>query len=138
MHWIIYALLSALFASLVAIFGKIGLKDVDSTLATTIRAIIMATFLFVVSLSLGKTHLLSSFDSRALGYIALSGIAGALSWLFYFFAIKHGPVSSVAAVDRLSVAFVFIIAVLFLGEAFTWLKLTGITLIVVGAILTIL
>ena len=138
MHWIIYALLSALFASLVAIFGKIGLKDVDSTLATTIRSIVMAIFLIVVSLSLGKSNLISGFDSKAIGYIVLSGIAGALSWLFYFIAIKNGPVSGVASVDRLSVAFVFILAILFLGEAFTWTKLAGIFMIVAGAILMVL
>ncbi len=137
MHWIIYALLSAIFASLVAIFGKIGLKDVDSTLATTIRSVVMAVFLIVVSLSLGKSSLLNTFDSKAIGYIVLSGIAGALSWLFYFIAIKNGPVSGVASVDRLSVAFVFILAILFLGEAFTWMKLAGVILIVAGAILMV-
>jgi bacterial/archaeal transporter family protein len=138
MHWITYALLSAIFASLVAIFGKVGLKDVDSTLATTIRAVVMAVFLIIVTLSLGKSNLLGSFDSKALGYIVLSGIAGALSWLFYFFAIKNGPVSAVASIDRLSVAFVFIIAVIFLGEAFTWAKLAGIVMIVAGAVLVVL
>lgn len=138
MNWITYALLSAAFASLVAIFGKIGLKDVDSTLATTIRAIVMAIFLIIVSVSLGKSTLLNNFDSKAILYIVLSGIAGALSWLFYFFAIKNGPVSSVAAIDRLSVVFVFIIAIIFLGEAFSWIKLGGIVMIAIGAILMIL
>lgn len=138
MNWFTYALLSALFASLVAIFGKIGLKDVDSTLATTIRAIVMAVFLIIVSISLGKSSLLHTFDSKALTYIIFSGIAGALSWLFYFFAIKNGPVSSVAAIDRLSVVFVFIIAILFLGEAFTWIKLGGIIMIAAGTMLMIL
>jgi bacterial/archaeal transporter family protein len=138
MNWIMYALGSALFASLVAIFGKIGLKEVDSTLATTVRAIVMAFFLLLVSLSLGKFELLSTIHSKALLFIILSGVAGALSWICYFFAIKHGPVSSVAALDRLSVAFVFLIAVLFLGEAFTWTKLAGVLMIIVGAIAMIL
>jgi bacterial/archaeal transporter family protein len=138
MNWIFYALLSAIFASLVAIFGKVGLKDVDSTLATTIRAVVMAVFLIIVSLSLGKSNLLTTFDSKALGYIVLSGIAGALSWLFYFFAIKNGPVSAVASIDRLSVVFVFIIAVIFLGEAFTWVKLGGVLMILAGAVLMVL
>jgi len=137
-NWVLYALLSALFASLVAIFGKVGLKDVDSTLATTIRAVVMAAFLIVVSVSLGKSSLLTAFDSKALGYIVLSGIAGAISWLFYFFAIKHGPVSAVASIDRLSIVFVFIIAVIFLGEALTWAKLAGVLLIVAGAVLMVI
>ncbi len=135
MNWIFYAIASALFASLVAIFGKIGLKDVDSTVATTIRAIVMAVFLVVVTLSLGKTNLLSSFDSKALTYIILSGIAGALSWLFYFFAIKNGPVASVVAIDKTSIALVFVLAVLFLGETFTWMKTLGAILVVLGAII---
>lgn len=138
MQWILYALLSAVFASMVAIFGKIGLKDVDSTLATTIRALVMAVFLLVVSLSLGKAPLLTTFDSKTVGYIALSGIVGALSWLFYFFALKHGPASAVASLDRLSIVFVFVFAIIILGETFTWMKLGGILLIALGAVLMIL
>jgi bacterial/archaeal transporter family protein len=135
MNWIFYAITSALFASLVAIFGKIGLKDVDSTVATTIRSVVMAVFLIAVTISLGKTNLLHTFDSKALTYIVLSGIAGALSWLFYFFAIKHGPVGSVVAIDKTSIAFVFLLAVLFLGETFTWMKTLGAILVVLGAII---
>ena len=85
--WIIFAILSAVFAALVAIFGKIGISNLDSTLATTVRAIIMAAFLVAVSLLLGKARILSTIDNKAMGFIALSGIAGALSWLFYFVAV---------------------------------------------------
>lgn len=133
--WIFMALLSAGFASLVAIFGKIGLQDIDSTLATTVRAIIMAAFLALVSVSLGKTKFLSAIDSKTLFFIALSGIAGALSWLCYFFALKLGPASGVAALDRLSVAFVLIFAVLFLGEIATAKSIIGAILLTIGAIL---
>lgn len=135
MRPLIYALISALFAALVAIFGKIGLKDVDSTLATTVRSLVMASFLCVVAISLGKGALIHTIDSKALTYIILSGIAGALSWLFYFFAIKNGQVAGVAAIDRTSIVFVFILAVLFLGESFTWMKAFGAVCIVAGAIL---
>ena len=84
--WIFYAFLSAFFASLVAIFAKLGLKDLDSTLATTVRAVIMALFLFTVSMAFGK---FKGFSFDALSgkewiLIALSGIAGAISWLFFF------------------------------------------------------
>ncbi len=99
--WIIYALLAAVFAAAVAILGKIGLEGVDTTLATTVRAMIMAGFLVVVSLFLGKSSLLGGITSKPLLFIAASGIAGALSWLFYFSALKHGPASGVAALDRL-------------------------------------
>jgi len=140
MNWTLYAFISAIFAALVAIFGKIGLKDVDSTLATTIRAVVMAVFLIIVSLSLGKFSLhsgsaASTITNKALYFIVLSGIAGALSWLFYFFAIKNGPASAVAAIDRTSIVFVVILAILFLGEKFSWLKIAGALLVAAGAFL---
>lgn len=113
--WILYAALSAFTAALVAIFGKLGLKDLDSTLATTIRSLIMAAFLFFVSLSFGKFKgfAFSSISSKDWIFIILAGIAGALSWLFYFFALKNGPASSVAAIDRLSIVFVVLLAAIF-------------------------
>ena len=138
--WILYAFGSAFFASLVAILGKIGLKDIDSTFATTIRAIIMTVFLFLVAFSLGKFKgfSLTSFGSKAWLFVALSGIAGALSWLCYFFALKYGPTTAVAAIDKLSIVFVAILATLFLSEGVTAYKFLGVGLIALGAILTIL
>jgi transporter family protein len=138
MNWILYALLSAVFAALVAIFGKIGLKDIDPTLATTIRSIVMAVFLVVVAFSLGKFSALDTLNNKAIVFIILSGIAGAISWLFYFIAIKVGPVSSVAALDRTSIVFVLILSLIFLGESITWLKILGSILIVGGAVLMII
>lgn len=135
MHWSIYALLSALFAALVAIFGKIGLKDIDSTLATAVRSVVMAALLVITALSLGKFSQIGTIDSKALSFIILSGIAGALSWLFYFFAIKLGPVTAVAAIDRTSIVFVLILASLFLAESLTVMKAGGAVLIVAGAVL---
>ena len=131
--WILFALLSAIFAALVAIFGKIGIKNIDSTLATTVRAVIMAGFLVVTSFFLGKADLLKTIDNKALLFIAFSGIAGALSWLCYFFAIKNGPVSGVAALDRLSVVFVLVFAVLVLGDHLTWKSGIGAILLTLGA-----
>jgi len=133
--WIIFAILSAIFAALVAIFGKIGLTNVDSILATTVRAIVMAVFLVAVSVGLGKTELISTIHNKALAFIVLSGFAGALSWLFYFFALKHGPASGVAALDRLSVVFVLVLAVFLLGEKLTLLTGVGAGLVTLGAIL---
>lgn len=133
--WAFFALVSAGFAALVAIFGKIGLAGIDTTLATTARASIMAAFLIAVSFTLGKAGLLSTLSGKALVFIALSGVAGALSWLFYFFALQKGPASGVAALDRLSVVFVFVLAVLFLGEHLTLKAATGALLVVAGAVL---
>ncbi len=132
--WVIYALLSAVFAALVAIFGKMGLKNIDSTLATTVRSVIMAAFLVLVSLSLKKTALLNTIEGKALLFIVLSGIAGAISWLFYFYAIKEGSASTASAIDRLSIVFVFIVAVIFLGENFAWGAALCACVIVLGAL----
>jgi len=133
--WVIYGLLAAVFAALVAIFGKVGLKEVDSTLATAVRAVVMAVFLVAMAFMLGKVDFSSGFTSKTIIFIVLSGIAGALSWLAYFAALKVGPASGVAALDRLSVVFVFILAILFLAEAFTWKHAIGALLITGGAIL---
>lgn len=132
--WIIYALLSAVCAALVVILGKIGLDHVDTTLATAIRSIVMALALVLAAFSLGKFDL-SKIDGHALFFIILSGLAGALSWFFYFGALKSGPATGVAALDRLSVVFVLVLAVLFLGEALTWKTALGAVLVSIGAIL---
>jgi len=134
--WLIYALLSALTASLVAIFGKIGLQTVDANTATAVRSIIMAIFLVFVVIfqgNLSQIPLLLS-EKKTITYIALSGIAGALSWLFYFLALKYGKVSQVAPIDKLSVVLATIIAVTFLGEKISMLSGCGIALIAIGAI----
>ncbi len=135
MNWTIYAIFSAVFAALVAIFGKMGLKNIDSTLATTIRSVVMAVFLIITAFSLGKFNFLNTIDNKAILFIILSGISGALSWLFYFLAIKLGPVTAVAAIDRTSIVFVFVLSVLFLSESLTVLKSIGALAIVIGAIL---
>ena len=136
--WIGYALLSAIFAAAVAILGKIGLKDVDSTLATTIRAAVMAVFLLGTAAVLQKFSLIKTVGNQTLTFIIFSGVAGALSWLFYFLALKYGPATGVAALDRLSVVFVVILAAMFLGEAFTVKSVAGLAFLILGAILLVL
>jgi len=135
--WLIFALLSAVTAALVAIFGKAGLEGIDANSATALRAIVMALFLVGVIIIEGKLAKVSSIlsNSRALYYILLSGVAGALSWLFYFLALKVGQVSQVAPIDRLSVVFAIILAVLFFGEKVTLKGGIGIALVSAGAIL---
>lgn len=135
-YWLLFALLSALFAALVAIFGKIGLQHLDSSVATTVRAGIMFFVLLFVLLftnKIGKTVEIFK-DSKALLFIFLSGLAGALSWLFYFLALKIGEASKVAPIDRLSIVFVLILAALVLGEKLTIKTILGTVIIVVGAI----
>jgi transporter family protein len=138
--WLIYALFSAVTAALVAIFGKIGLQGIDSGAATAVRATIMAFFLIGVAYFQGRGEQIRNIlgDKRALLWIALSGIAGALSWLFYFMALKHGKVSQVAPVDKLSVVIAAILAVVFLHEKISFFATGGILLITVGVILVAL
>jgi len=135
--WLFFAFLSAISAAGVAIFAKLGLETIDSTLATTIRSIIMAGFLVIVSFLLKKFDgfSITSFGPREWILIALAGIAGALSWLFYFFALKQGFASKVAAIDRLSLVFVVMLAAIFLGETLGWKSVLGALLMVAGALL---
>lgn len=138
--WLIYALLSALMASLVAIFGKMGLQNLDANTATAIRGVIMALFLVGVVVLQGKINLVGEIlaNKKALLFIVLSGLAGALSWLFYFMAIKNGDVSKVAPIDKLSVVFAVILAVIIFGEKISLVGTIGVLLIAAGSLLVAL
>jgi bacterial/archaeal transporter family protein len=135
--WPLYALLSAFAAALVAIFAKLGLQDIDPTLATTLRSLIMALFLVAITMALGKFEhfALSVYSARQWSLIILAGIAGAVSWLFYFLALRDGDASAVAAIDRLSLVFVVGLAILFLGEKLSAQVVIGAFLMALGAIL---
>ncbi|MCL2894730.1 EamA family transporter [Brenneria tiliae] len=138
--WLIYALLSALCAALVALFGKIGLQNLDANTATAIRAVVMALFLVGVVIAQGKVALVGEImaNKKALLFILLSGVAGAMSWLFYFVALKNGNVAQVAPIDKLSVVFAVVLAVVLLGEKISLLAGAGVALISVGALLVAL
>ena len=138
--WLFYALLSAVFAALVAIFGKIGLKDLDTNTATAIRAIIMALFLVAVIIVQGKWNQVEVVLSnhKALLFIILSGLAGAVSWLFYFLALKKGSVSQIVPIDRLSIVFALVFALIFLGERINLTKGIGALIVLIGAVLVAL
>lgn len=133
--WIIFALLSAVFAALVAIFGKLGLERIDPTLAATVRALIMAGFMIVAALVIkgGELGSITTFTSREWLYIIFAGLAGALSWLFYFIALSQGDANNVAALDRLSIVFIVILAAFFLGESLTIPAIIGALLVAIGA-----
>lgn len=142
MNWLAYALLSALFAGLVAVFGKVGVRDVDSTLATMVRAVVIA--LSLIALTLAKTasgsgnlniNSVRLISVRAWVFIRLAGVAGAASWLCYFRALQLGDASRVAPVDRLSVLVVIIFGVLFLGEKLSTGTAFGALLVLAGSIL---
>ena len=135
MQWLIYALLSAITAALVAIFGKIGLQGVDSITATGIRAGIMFAIIAVLMLFTGKMPTMVTLDTNSLFYIFLGGVLGAASWIFYFLALQNGEVSQVASIDRLSIVFVVIFAALFLSEKINIPTMVGVALMATGAII---
>ena len=114
--WLVYALLSALFAALTAIFGKLGVANVNSNLATGIRTVVILIMIWSIVMARGEAKRISTLSKQNITFLIISGIATGLSWLFYFKALQLGKVSQVAAVDKLSVALTIIIAVLFLGE----------------------
>ena len=133
--WLVYALLSAASAAFVGIFGKIGMSEVDSNLATAIRSVVMTLFLVAVCGVLGVWSKVHTLHGRAMLAIVLSGVAGAVSWLFYFRAIQLGHVSQVAPIDKLSMPFAVILAVLILGDRPSALNWLGVLLIVAGGYL---
>jgi len=135
MQWLIYAILSAITAALVAIFGKMGLQGVDTLTATGIRAGIMFAIIVVLMLFTGKMQIATTLDSKSLFYIILGGLAGAASWIFYFSALQYGKVSQVAPIDRLGVVFAVVFAALFLSEKITLPVALGVALMAAGAII---
>jgi transporter family protein len=136
--WWIYALLSALFASLTAIFAKIGITNVNSNLATAIRTIIILLVAWGIVIAKGETKGLSSLSKHNIIFLVISGIATGLSWIFYFKALQIGKVSQVAPVDKLSVALTILLSVIFLQEALTLKAAIGAALIIAGTIVMIL
>jgi len=133
--WLLYALLSAVAAAFVGIFGKLGMSKIDSTLATAIRSMVMTGFLVAVASTMGVWGKAKDLGTWPLVCVVLSGAAGAVSWLFYFRAIQLGPVAKVAPIDKLSMPFAVILAVLILHEKFAWFNWVGVGLIVGGAYL---
>jgi transporter family protein len=138
MMWWIYALLSALFASLTAIFAKIGVSGVNSDLATAIRTIIILIMAWGIVFFRGEAKGLQHLSKFSLIFLILSGMATGLSWIFYFKALQMGKVSQVAPVDKLSVALTIILSVVFLNEALTIKTALGALLIIAGTLVLIL
>lgn len=135
--WWIYALLSALFASLTAIFAKIGITGVNSNLATAMRTIIILMVAWGIVLARGEEKGITSLSKQNIIFLIISGLATGLSWIFYFKALQIGKVSQVAPVDKLSVALTIILSVLFLGEALTIKTVMGALLIIAGTLVLI-
>ncbi len=133
-QWQLYAVASAFFAGLTAIFAKVGVSDINSNFATFIRTlVIMAITAAIVTLR-GEWESPGVLNKKSLTFLILSGVATGLSWLCYYRALQLGPASKVAPVDKLSVVFVIIIAFIFLGEPLSWQVVVGGFLIAAGSL----
>ena len=130
-------MLSALFAALTAIFAKVGVKGIDSDLATAIRTVIILILAWGIALFKGSVENMGSLTKANWIFLILSGCATGLSWIFYFKALQLGKVSQVAPVDKLSVALAIVLSAVFLKESLTWQTGLGALLIISGTFVLI-
>lgn len=136
--WKIYALLSALFAALTAIFAKAGVRDVNPDLATAIRTTIILLLTWGIVLFGRNAHGIKELNGHTWIFLILSGLATGLSWLFYFKAMQTGDVSRVAPIDKLSVVMTILLACLFLKEPLSPRVIAGALLITAGSIVMLI
>lgn len=134
MTWLVWSLLSAVFAAFTAILAKKGVAGVDSNLATAVRTSVVVVFTWLLAFLTRTASPFRHFTQKTWIFLALSGLATGLSWLCYFRALQLGEASRVAPIDKLSVVFVILLATLFLGEKLTVGKGVGVVLIAAGAI----
>ncbi|MGC4046147.1 MAG: EamA family transporter [Armatimonas sp.] len=137
MNWATYAFLSAVFAGMTALLAKIGIEGVPSNVATMVRTIVIVIFAIGIVLARGEGHFLRELNGKTWLFLVLSGIATGLSWLCYFAALKLGPISHVAPIDKLSFVLAVALGALFLHEKVSRTTFVGIVLIVVGVLLTL-
>ena len=133
--WQLWALLSAAFAALTAIFAKVGVEHVNSDFATLVRTIVVVVALTAILAATNQFQPLGSISGRTYLFLTLSGLATGASWLCYFRALKLGDASRVAPIDKLSVVLVAVFGVLFLGERLALPNWLGVLFIACGAIL---
>lgn len=134
MNWFIPAILSAVFAAATAILAKIGIKDINSNLATAIRTVVILLFAWGIVFGQGLQNGLHKISGYSLLFLILSGVTTGLSWLFYFRALQVGTATHVAPIDKLSLIFTIIFAALFLKEKLTFGVGLGAALMTAGAI----
>lgn len=136
--WWFYAILSAIFASLTAVFAKSGVANINSNLATGIRTVVVLVIIWIIILLKGETKGMTALSKQNIIFLILSGIATGLSWLFYFKALQTGNVSQVAPIDKLSLALTIILAIIFLGETLTMKTAIGASLIIAGTLVLVI
>ncbi len=136
-NWIPFAFGAAFFAALTAIFGKLGVADMNSNLATLIRTVVILILIAAIVSWRDEWQAPGTVTAHNWLFLILSGAATGLSWLCFYRALQLGPVSKVAPIDKLSVAFAIVLGAIFLGENLTWPTIIGGSLIVLGSIVTI-
>ena len=135
--WWIYALLAAFFAALTAIFAKVGIKGVDTDLATAIRTVVILLIAWAIAFVRGGASSIQLLTKQNILFLCLSGLATGLSWIFYFKALQLGKVSQVAPVDKMSVAIAIVLSSIFLGEVLDTKTIIGALLIIIGTLVLI-
>ncbi len=135
--WLIFALASAFFAALTAIFAKLGLKDVNSDLATAIRTAIILLITWGIVLFRGYGQGITNLSKNNWIFLSLSAIATGLSWIFYYRALQLGKASEVAAIDKGSIVFTILLSFLFLREPLTTKVIIGGGLILLGMLVMV-
>ena len=136
--WVVFSLLSAVFAALTSIFAKIGIENVNSNLATAIRTVIVLVMAWLIVFATGKHQQIVDISTKSWIFLALSGLATGLSWLCYFYALQIGEASKVVPVDKFSVVITMIMAFFILGEVITTKTIIGGLLITAGTLVLIL
>ena len=136
--WVVYALLSALFAASTSILAKIGIHGVDSNLATAIRTVVVLVMAWGLVFMTGVQKQISNIGARSWLFLVLSGIATGLSWLFYYQALQMGDASRVVPIDKSSVVISMVLAFVVLKEQLTWQSIVGGLLITAGTFVLIL
>jgi transporter family protein len=134
MNWLLWALLSAVFAAGTAILAKLGVAGIDSNLATAVRTSVVCVFAWTLALALGQHHAIREIQPRTWMFLTLSGLCTGASWLCYFRALQLGQASRVAPVDKLSVVLVILFAAIFLGEKLNTATIGGGLLITAGVV----
>lgn len=135
--WVLFAFASAVFAGITGVLAKIGLKNVDSNLATALRTVVVLIFAWAVVFLVGSQGTISEISNHTLLFLILSGVATGVSWLCYFKAIQIGSVNKVTPIDKSSTILTMILAFIFLGENITWIMLLGMLVMGLGTYMMI-
>lgn len=136
--WKYYAIASAMFAALTAIFAKIGIKNIDSNLAVALRTCVIVVMMWAIVFASNSAEGIKTLTKANWIFLILSGITTGLSWLFYFKALEFGDVSRVAPIDKLSIVFTIVLSIIILKEPFSWKVILGVSLIAGGSLIILM